>query len=193
MLTRINGGEFNADIFKKLHPKIIENYIELATSNVMFQIFKANPNNYDTYCKWYPSCAIVPYIMNLYKADYPTKFNQDTTKGNSIKKIVCTEDYETALFFPSTVTEAIQLMRAGTTGRQNTIPFVTQKDGIVFYGHNKNITSVNIFAFKPLSEYGKDEDLPIPAGSEEIILQFVYKYALGEQPAKMVVDGNPDN
>lgn len=191
ILTTINGGSFHQDVFKKVHPKVLESYIELGLNDIMFNIFK-DTRNYELYAKWYESIPIKKYIMGLYSCEYPSALMQTVTKSNSVIRIVPTEEFDSTMFMPSTATEAAQISRLGTGGRNSVVPYVTLKEHIEFYNHNKNISEVNILAFKPINEYNSSDDLPIPAGSGEALLQFVLKYAISQTPDKLSTDQNPD-
>lgn len=192
ILTRINGGSFGIDVFKKVHPKILSTYIELALNDAMFNIFKMKPNNYDSYSTWFTDVEVEPYIMGIYRSNYPTPLLQNVSKANSIRRIVPTEDWESVIFLPSTPTEAAQIQRLGTATRNGVVSYVTQIDYITYYNMNKNIVKVNILAFKPVSEYNMEDELPLPAGASSYVLDFVYKYALNEVPIKNITDSNPE-
>lgn len=192
ILARVNGGSFGSDIFKKIHPKIIEQYINLGINNAMFQIFK-DTNNYDTYCKWYLDNEVSYFGMGVYICPYPMSLQQNVSKSNSVVKIVPSEDYDSVTFLPVNFSEAAASKRSGVMGRNGIIGFTTASEFIHFFNHNKDIEKVNILAFKPLEEYGLDESIMLPSGAEDIILTFVLKYAITDTSNKLVTDSNPDN
>ena len=191
ILTRINGGSFTLDAWKKAHPKIIQSYVELALNGVFIKLFK-DEGNYDLYCRWYEDIDVTQGIMGLFESELPVDVLQNNLKGNSVKRIVPIGDWKSYTFMPSVSTEAASISRLGTTVRNSVVPYSVTDNKVMYYKKNLQVEKVNILMIKPVSEYDKDDSLPIPAGSEEYVLTFVLKFLETQKPDELAVNANPD-
>lgn len=179
------SGIITSDVLKNAHPIIVSKYIDMALNNIMFEIFKKNPEEVDIYGKWYNGVDIKSISGNYY-CDLPCTKIQLPKNTPYIRSIVEQGNRDSSTFIYSKSTSRSVFSRLGTINRSGCITYSIE-DKIYFDSNfDKNITKVDMFAITAFSDLSDNDEFPIPAGQDLNLIQLVLKFINGEQTDKKI-------
>lgn len=185
---RLNNGSTTSDIWKQAHPLVIQEYIGLGLDSIFYQLFGgANPTNgsriegLDVYGRWYEDQDI-KLEGDRYYSDMPCSQVQLPDNSFSVRKITLTDDRYSVKFLPLRVMATSVLGRLGTTDRMQVTSYWVEGNKIYYDKHDKNITKVDIYAIPSFADLALNEDIPIPAGQGEVLINGLMKYFQKVQP-----------
>lgn len=171
---KYNGGSLNPDIYKKLHPLVLEKYISMGLNVIFYQIFKQDQSGLDAYARWYREQDVkeengVKYL------DLPVDLVQMPNGTTSVREINLTEDNLTSLFTYCKSSEISRKKRSGAVTRMGKTLF-TVTNRIEFENIDPLIEKVNVLMITPFSDLSEDEEIVIPQGQDKVLMDLVFDF-----------------
>ena len=146
-------------------------YIDQSFNTVAGQLFKQNPNQYDFYAKTY----IIP-ITHAHPHSYailPVPVIQTTDNANGVRQIypMCEDE----LAFAPMPKSGHQIYNKLTVGKVcKVVGYNLKTDRIEFLKNlPDDIKEVKAELVRPFSAYDDEEEVPLPDGSADLIIQMV--------------------
>jgi len=176
----------------KVHPRIIERYIGRAWNTVIYETFRKDFAGLDLYCKSYDSVAVsYDATEDVYYSLSPVEFVQLPSPGNGVISIHSAKGK--GIEFAATRAEIQDIQNGLEVGMlTGPIPYWTINNRIEYgnTGGIDTITSVRMRIIPQFEALDMTDEFYFPVGSDERILELVVQFAMGEQPEKIMNDGN---
>jgi hypothetical protein len=164
-----------ADRLYQADPRRIELDIASALNTVFYQIFKKNPNNLDRYVKSYPNVAVtLDTNYNEYYSDLPAKVIQYPVKGDGVWDINTMQGRDVK-FVPRNISD--KSLRVGSEAAliDKTIGYSLSGSRITYDNMDSTnvVNPVRLLLVVDFTEWGMTEDVPIPAGQDQNIVDLI--------------------
>jgi hypothetical protein len=186
------GGQINPDIWKKAHPTVVAEHVNLAMNTILYEVFRKEPNALDIYCKTVD--AGVTKGDNGWYSDLGLSPMQFPNNNYGIARISLPEDDYSLTFLPLSKLAHATNSRSGVIGRMGIIPF-RYEQGRILYGSESSlvdIPKVKISVVLPFSEMDDTDDIIIPLGTGVTLFQTIVDLMKGTKPVDKSNNNNPD-
>lgn|SRR5512133_240547 len=172
----------------KFHPKVIEASIDRAWNQIIYDTFRKNLDLMGFYCKEYKNVAIsFDSATNRYYCTLPANIIQLPDLGNGVRRISSMKGHGSS-FYP--VSEAQRELMEGleVTQVSNDVPFVVRETKVEFgdidildYSASTSSTQsrVRMSLVIPFWEYADTDEVHIPAGKDEQLVELVTQFLIG--------------
>jgi hypothetical protein len=162
----------------EFHSRTIAAYIDQAFNQVVGQLFRQNPNQYDFYAKSY-TIDVVQQCPTSY-ALLPVAIIQTPDNAQGIRQVYSTG--ENNLDFVPVPKFWFQLGKKLIAGKvMKQIGYFPKTDRIEFMNIPTAVTQVRAELVRPFTAYDDDEQVPLPDGSADMIIQMVFQMMNKEQ------------
>lgn len=166
----------------KVHEQVIEKYLELAYGQLLDILFANDESLMDQYVSLYYSVPVISIANQESYSMIPAKIVTLSGPGSGVRSIYTTT--MSPKFAPMTrgsldVLDGMEVMESDPI-----IAYVTQGNVVRFIDMPVEIASVNMGIVKSLSEADGDEEVILPAGADQQIVEMALNLLLGVPPVK---------
>jgi len=154
-------------------------WLELAFGTVIGQLFKNDPAQYDLYTKSY----VVPVVQQKPRpySVLPVRIIETSDMANGVRNIFSTEDDD--LDFVPMPLNGFSFYNAVKLDDVTDSVGYSVKGGIVEYWNMSSaVTSVRMELVRAFSEWDGSEDIPLPSGTENIIVSQAIQMITSQKP-----------
>lgn len=160
--------------------RVIASYIDDSFNTVVGQLFKSNPNQYDFYCKTY--ILDVKHEKPHPYAMLPVKIIQTPDNANGVRRIFSLEEDDLNFVpIPDFWFQMNKKLIAGRVSKQ--IGYSVKPNMVEFEKLPSEVEQVRAELVRPFSAYDNDEEVPLPDGSADLIVQRVLAM-MNKEPVK---------
>ena len=179
----LTGGDPNPDLQEKYHESRIELVASMAFSNALYEVFRLQLDEKDLYTKDFVLDVQYDEQFEEYYSILPTAIMQlpDNSGIHEISPIKGGRSFEPTNRLSNNVFQDLEV------GKIDQIPtyYPTSGRKIVYQYYdwkNKHIKKVRAAVVLGLEFYDSTDDLIIPAGKEDVIMQFVTQTLSNQLP-----------
>lgn len=174
-LVRANvfGGSATADRLYLADERRVELDIAAALNTLFFQIFKKEPSNLDRYAKTYLNVSVsYEASTQTYYSILPAKVIQYPTVGDGIWNINTMQGRDVQ-FAPITTNDSELLYGNEFNELDDVIGYTLSGSRVNYYNFDPIITQVKMDLVVDFTEWGRNEDVPIPSGQDMEIINII--------------------
>jgi len=198
VIHRLNGGNSTPDTKSKYHPEVVSKYIELAFSSIINTIQNQSVKyrdfgQLDSYTVTYsPITVTYDSTRKEYYSELPANI-MSLYKNRGIRFI--TPVYDQSYHFIYRENNTSNIYNELEVSMMEDKPRWYLEGNTVYYdkGNMKQEiidSGVLMKLIVPLSEIDEDTNMPIPAGQEKFVLDFVFSYIQEMMPEDVNNDSN---
>jgi hypothetical protein len=171
--SSIFGGKATVDRIHVADPRKIELDITSALNTIFFKIFKKDPSNLDRYSKSYLNVAVqYEASTQTYYSILPAKVIQYPVVGDGIWNIN-TMTGQDVTFNPIQMGNKEFLFESEWKDIDDVIGYSLSGSRVDYFNFDPIITAVKMDLIVDFTEWGMDEDVPIPSGQDLEVLNIV--------------------
>ncbi len=179
----------------RYHDRLVEAYITLATNTIL-----RNVVDLDYYAKTYENVAVEhDALTNKYYSLYPVPIVQTIDIQKGVRSINTMEG-EAMEFAPVTGNDMSLISGMGVFEDSFITGYLPLRERVVYLGEplfddgedGTPVTEVKMNLIVPFSEYGKNEDYPVPGASDLELFDLVSQL-MSTIPPKDLLNDNKDN
>ena len=178
---KVNGGSVTPDILKKAPYQVIEKYVSMAFNTLFYNLFRKDLSNLELYSKLYEDIAVTS-ANGHFTSKIPIPSVQIPNKGDSVREILYTDDLYDITFLPTTLMEYQRLKTVGTAARMGLIGYTLNGDIVEYFGMKSDIKSVDMYLLRSFESFTRNENIPIPAGQDQVFMQMILEFMNGKLP-----------
>jgi hypothetical protein len=174
-LVKVNvfGGKATVDRLHVADPRRIELDIAAALNTLFFKTFKKDPSNLDRYSKPYLNVAVqYESSTHTYYSILPAKVIQYPVVGDGIWNIN-TMLGQDITFVPIQMGFKEFLFESEWKQIDDVIGYSLSGSRVDYFNFDPMITAVKMDLVVDFTEWGMDEDVPIPSGQDLEVLNIV--------------------
>ena len=176
----LTGGDLSPDLDEKYDTRIIEATITTAYANAMYQFSQLHVPELDLYTKRYIVDVNYDEEVDEYYSELPSPVAQ-MRMNTGIHKISPVKERWSFNPISQLSEDVFGALEVGRLAKDPSYYFDSTRVYYQYYDwKHKHIQKVRMFIIPPFDSYSDDDELLIPAGKEDMILQFVSQY-LGSQ------------
>lgn len=184
----INSGSTVPDIWKKAHPLVVSKYISMAFNTLFYTIFKLNPEELNTYGKWYYD-QDVKQDSNGYYSDLPCSKVQLPNSTSSIKRIELPNDKYSTIFLPLQSLAVSTMSSLGTVNRSGVITYSVSTK-ITYNETMSTYPKVSVFAIVPFEDIEENDEITIPLGQDVNLIKMVLEFFNSNVPTDNITNNS---
>jgi hypothetical protein len=167
------SGTPTVDRLSQADPRRVELDIASALNTLFFQTFKKNPSNLDRYSKPYLNVAVsYEASTQTYYSILPAKVIQYPVCGDGIWNIN-TMTGQDVTFAPIQANDKELLYGGEFDSIDDVIGYSLSGSRVNYYNFDSIITAVKMDLVVDFTEWGMDEDVPIPSGQDLEVLNII--------------------
>lgn len=171
--ANVFGGSATADRLYLADERRVELDIAAALNTLFFQIFKKEPSNLDRYAKTYLNVSVnYEASTQTYYSILPAKVIQYPTVGDGIWNINTMQGRDVQ-FAPITTNDSELLYGNEFNELDDVIGYTLSGSRVNYYNFDPIITQVKMDLVVDFTEWGRNEDVPIPSGQDMEIINII--------------------
>lgn len=189
--SNIFGGSVTADRLYIADPRRVELDIAAAINTLFFKIFKKEPSNLDRYSKPYLNVAVsYEASTHIYYSILPAKVIQYPVVGDGIWNINTMTGRDIS-FVPIEMNNQELLFENEFNSMDDVIGYSLSGSRVNYYNFDPIITAVKMDLVVDFTEWGMDEDIPVPSGQDLEIVNII-RQMYNIKPVDKLNNQNPD-
>ncbi|MBE3087294.1 MAG: hypothetical protein IMZ64_13885 [Bacteroidetes bacterium] len=192
----LSGGDAPAEIKGRYHENIIANHIALAYNKIIFQTWLEgkNYNDYSALGSWAKN-HLLNIVSNTVALPYPPV---QLPNNMGILQVAAGTDLNNTFAYRETNANSVfNELEVGSVSTKPTF-YLEVNNGAGINSHvlklalvPDGVTTVTVKMLVPFDQIDDFETISIPAGKEDIILQYVIELMSKKLPEDKTHDGNP--
>jgi len=188
-------GEYEAKQMGKVGDQMLAYYIGRAFNSLLIEVFRQNLSNFDPYTKTYLSVAIAQEALTeIYYSALPAPVIQLPRMGDGIMRVSGMKS-KSVEFVPMSNGQLQNIEGLEVDLIDDVVGYIFKNGRIEYQGMTATIASgtVKMELVIPFEEYGEDDYLQIPTGSDEALIRRVIELLMGIPDADKINDGHSLN
>ncbi len=171
---QLTSADPNPDIHEKYHEKRIELFVSMAFNDIIYQVFANDMDDKDLYLRTYTVDVEFDTVYDQYFAEIPVQIIQ-LPKNLGIHKVSPVKQNWSFVPINQLSEEVFSELEVGTACQEHSYYYTANKIFFQFYDwKGEKINKVRLDVIIPFEEYADTDQLFIPAGKEEMILETVF-------------------
>lgn len=177
----------------KLHPKSLAIFLGRAYNQILFDTFNKNFQNLDLFTKTYTHVPIKHDTeQDLHYSELPAAIVKLPIAGDGVRRISGMKG-KSIEFVPITSGDAFLYtdLEVGNI-KQTVIPFYVINNRVEYIWNSKiaDMKEVKMQLVVPLEEYDMLDEIYIPSGRDELLIETTINLAIGTPPEKETNDNS---
>lgn len=189
------SGEMSEDSLGSLHEDIVEYNIGRAYNSAMINIYRRQSYNIDNYAKRFKGISVTyDSDEELYKSILPANIVQIPRIGGGIVKVQQSKG-RGLIFQPVTDTDIELSYDLDVELVDDVIGYTLVGNELTYYNMTSQVASggVKMDLVIPFEEYGYEDNVPMPSGSDFDVYSMTVEMLLGKPPADQLNNNQEDN
>jgi hypothetical protein len=173
---RILGGSASVDRLKEADPRRIELAISAVLNTIFYTAFKVHQSNLDTYSKTYKNVAVVKDPdTDIYYSTLPAKVVQFPRVSDGIMNINEMKGKD-VMFVPMKSDDNEMMFGIESDLIDDVVKYIRKAGIVEYFNFDPTITHVRMDLVVDFTEWGMDEDFPVPSGQDNDLVNMVTQY-----------------
>jgi hypothetical protein len=173
---RILGGSASVDRLKEADPRRIELAISAVLNTIFYTAFKVHQSNLDTYSKTYRNVAVIKDPdTDIYYSTLPAKVVQFPRVSDGIMNINEMKGKD-VMFVPMKSDDNEMMFGIESDLIDDVVKYIRKAGIVEYFNFDPTITHVRMDLVVDFTEWGMDEDFPVPSGQDNDLVNMVTQY-----------------
>jgi len=178
----LTSGDANPDLIEKYHTGRINLIASMAFSAAIYQVFYRQLDEKDLYARDYVAEVKYDEEFDEYYSDLPIVVIQ-LPRNSGVHKISPLREPMSFVPINSLAEDVFSQLEVGQTISDPSYYLRSKKVVYQYYDwKQKLVKKVRMRLVPPLEDYADDDEITIPAGKEDMILQFTTQILSGQLP-----------
>lgn len=195
LIRRRLVGQISNESEGSFDEPLIAKYLGRAFNMVLWEVFRGGVHNLDNYNKRYTGVAVAyNSTKDRYFSTLPADIVQLPRVGSGVLKIQ-TQTGTTAKFIPISSQEVEFIDGQEVDLISNNIRYVIRGKEVEYFGMTSAIASVGVDMdlVIPIDEYDWDDDVMIPSGQDQRLIEITVAFATGQPVDDQINNNQQDN
>lgn len=178
----LTNGDMNPDLETKYHEGVVNLLASMAFSNAIYEVFRRQLDEKDLYTRRYQVTVLYDETTDEYYSELPALVMQ-LPMNSGIHKISPITERWSFNQINQQSEDVFDLLEVGQLVQDPSFWFDSTRIHYQYYNwKNQQIQKAHAWLVIPLEAYADEEQLVIPAGKEDLILQFVKDHLAQQLP-----------